>query len=65
MSLVSSTIQPLLKRLSYPSSAVHPCQKPCRSYQEPVGLYKTNKLQGYAEKHREYNEFFIITINGI
>ena len=64
-SLIPRTIQPLLKRLDSLSSAVHPCQKPYHSYQEPLGLYKTNKLQGYAAKHREYSELFIITVNGI
>ena len=28
-------------------------------------MYKINKLQGYIAQHREYSEYFIITINGV
>ena len=27
--------------------------------------YKINKLQGYVVQHREYSQYFIITINGV
>ena len=27
--------------------------------------YKINKLQGYIVQHREYSQYFIITINGV
>ena len=28
-------------------------------------MYKINKLQGYILQHREYSQYFIITINGV
>ena len=28
-------------------------------------MYKINKLQGYNFQHKEYSQYFIITINGI
>ena len=28
-------------------------------------MYKRNKIQGYLVQHREYNQYFIITLNGI
>ena len=28
-------------------------------------LYKINELQGYIVKHREYSQYFIMTINGV
>ena len=28
-------------------------------------MHKINKLQGYIIQHREYNQYFIITRNGI
>ena len=28
-------------------------------------MYKINKLQGYIVKHREYSQYFIVTINGV
>ena len=28
-------------------------------------MYKINKLQGYIVQHREYSQYFIITINGV
>ena len=28
-------------------------------------MYKINKLQGYCLQHREYSQYFIITINGV
>ena len=27
-------------------------------------MYKINKLQGYVAHHRDYSQYFIITING-
>ena len=32
---------------------------------EQIILYKINKIQGYIVQHREYSQYFIITINGI
>ena len=28
-------------------------------------VYEINKLQGYIIQHREYNQYLIITVNGI
>ena len=28
-------------------------------------MYKINKLQGYIVQHREYSQYFIITLNGV
>ena len=28
-------------------------------------MYKISKLQGYIVQHREYSQYFIITINGV
>ena len=28
-------------------------------------MYKINRLQGYIVQHREYDLYFIITINGV
>ena len=28
-------------------------------------MYKINKLQGYTVQHRDYNQYFIISINGV
>ena len=28
-------------------------------------MYKINKLQGYKVQHKEYSQYFIITVNGI
>ena len=28
-------------------------------------MYKTDKVQGYIVKHKEYSQYFVITINGI
>ena len=28
-------------------------------------MHKINKLQGYTIQHREYSQYFIITINGV
>ena len=28
-------------------------------------MYEINKLQGYSAQHREYSQYFIITMNGV
>ena len=28
-------------------------------------MYRIKKLQGYIVKHREYSQYFIITLNGV
>ena len=28
-------------------------------------MHKINKLQGYIVQHREYNQYFIITLKGV
>ena len=28
-------------------------------------MYKINKLQGHTVQHREYSQYFIVTINGL
>ena len=28
-------------------------------------MYKINELQGYIVQHREYSQYFIVTINGV
>ena len=30
-----------------------------------ITMHKISKLQGYIVQHREYNQYFIITLNGI
>ena len=28
-------------------------------------MYKINKLQGYIVQHREYSQYFTVTLNGV
>ena len=28
-------------------------------------MYKMNNLQGYSVQHREYSQYFMITLNGV
>ena len=34
-------------------------------YEVQTTMYKVSKLQGYIAQHREYSQYFIITINGL
>ena len=35
------------------------------TYKVQTTMYKINKLQGYIAQHREYSQYFIITLNGV
>ena len=35
------------------------------TYEVQTIMYKINKLQGYIVQHREYSQYFIITLNGV